>query len=115
MNVLDLLAAARAIPVQSGSRPATAMVVDTPDVRVLLFRLAPGQAVPPHSSPSTVMLTVLSGEGWILGEGGERFCRTGEVIAYAPNERHGMRAVDSELILAATIAPRPGRAAEAAA
>ncbi|HEX2778865.1 MAG TPA: cupin domain-containing protein [Gemmatimonadaceae bacterium] len=115
MNVMDLLAAARAMPATTGTRPATAMVVDTPNVRVLLFRLAPGQAVPPHSSPSTVMLSVLAGEGWILGDGGERFCRAGEVVAYAPNERHGMRAAESELILAATIAPRPGRVAEAAA
>jgi len=30
------------------------------------------------------------------------------VIAYAPGEAHGMRADTEELLLLATIAPRPG-------
>ena len=115
MNVMDLLAAARAIPARGNKRPAMAVAVDTPDVRVVLFRLGPGQAVPPHSTTSTVLLTVLAGEGLVLGDGGETRCVAGDVVAYAPEERHGMRAIDSEMILAATIAPRPGRPVEVAA
>ncbi|NUQ19896.1 MAG: cupin domain-containing protein [Gemmatimonadaceae bacterium] len=115
MNVIDLLDTARAIPSRGGDRPATAIAIDTPDVRVVLFRLAPGQQVPPHTSPSTVVLNVLAGQGWVVGAEGERSCRAGEVIAYAPEERHGMHAGDRELIIAATIAPRPGRVAEVAA
>ena len=115
MNVLDLLETARAIPARGGGRPATAIALDTPDVRVVLFRLAPGQAVPPHTSPSTVMLNVLAGQGWVVGAEGERSCRAGEVITYAPEERHGMRAGDRELVIAATIAPRPGSSGRAAA
>jgi hypothetical protein len=30
------------------------------------------------------------------------------VVAYAPDERHGMRALDERFVVLATIAPRPG-------
>jgi hypothetical protein len=32
------------------------------------------------------------------------------MVTYSPNELHGMRAGDEELLLLATIAPRPGDA-----
>jgi quercetin dioxygenase-like cupin family protein len=90
------------------ARPATAVVHDTPDARLVVFRIAPGQAVAPHRNASTVLLTVLSGRGFVSGEEGEVPVGAGEVIAYEPNELHGMRAGDDELTLLATIAPRPG-------
>jgi len=39
-----------------------------------------------------------------------RSCRVaaGDVVTYDPNEIHGMRAADEELVLLATITPRPG-------
>lgn len=90
------------------SRPATSILFDSADLRLLVFRLAPGQLVPPHRSPSSVMLTVLEGEGLLSGPSGEIACRPGDVVCYAPDELHGMRAVDAELHLLATITPRPG-------
>jgi quercetin dioxygenase-like cupin family protein len=33
--------------------------------------------------------------------------RAGDIVAYAPEEKHGMRALDEQLVLAAVIAPRP--------
>jgi mannose-6-phosphate isomerase-like protein (cupin superfamily) len=60
------------------------------------------------------MLTVLAGRGVVSGGDDEREVSDGEVVVYEPNELHGMRALDEELVLLATIAPRPGaRAAEA--
>ena len=108
MIALDPRAAARHAVAPNASRPATAVLLDTPDVRLVVFRIAPGQAVPPHRSPSTVTLTVLEGSGTLSGGEGERRCTAGEVVSYAPEELHGMRATEGELLLLATIAPRPG-------
>jgi quercetin dioxygenase-like cupin family protein len=108
---LDPLAAARAAVAAPG-RLATALIHDMADVRLLVFRLAPGQAVPPHRNASSVLLTVLAGAGVLEGEEDgvpvPRSCVAGDVVVYAPNELHAMRAVDSELLLLATITPRPG-------
>lgn len=89
-------------------RPATSLLHDAPDVRLVAFRIAPRQAVPAHTNPSTVVLTVVSGSGFVSGQQGERAVRVGDVAAYEPNEEHAMRAADEELVLLAAIAPRPG-------
>jgi quercetin dioxygenase-like cupin family protein len=96
----------------SPSRPATAVLHDSDDVRLVVFRLGAGQQVPPHRNGSSVMLTVLEGEGLISGEENgapvEVRCKQGDVVTYVPNELHGMRAESGEFLLLATIAPRPG-------
>jgi quercetin dioxygenase-like cupin family protein len=77
-----------------------------------VFRLAPGQAVPPHRSASAVQLQVLAGTGVLAteenGAAVEEEYGTGAMVSYAPNELHWMRATDEELLLLATITPRPG-------
>lgn len=108
MITLDARRAAADAAAPAPNRPATAIVHDTPDVRLVVFRIAPGQAVPPHHNASTVILTVLAGRGFVSGRDGERAVQAGDVVAYEPNEQHGMRATDTELVLLATIAPRPG-------
>ncbi len=111
MMTLDLRGAARAARAAHAAqptRPATAIVHDTADVRLVVFRLAPGQEVPPHRNASTVLLTVLEGSGTLSGADEERTCHAGDVVAYEPGELHGMRATDGELLLLATITPRPG-------
>jgi quercetin dioxygenase-like cupin family protein len=108
VRALDPRAAARAAVAASPARPATAVIHDAPDVRLVVFRLAPGQAVPPHRSTSSVLLTVLEGSGTLSGADDERACRAGDAVAYEPNELHGMRADGDELLLLATITPRPG-------
>jgi quercetin dioxygenase-like cupin family protein len=93
-------------------RPATAVIHDSADARMLVFHLAPGQRVEPHRNSSTVQLIVLDGAGFVSGEDDgkptEQACIAGEVIVYAPNELHGMRADEQELVILATITPRPG-------
>jgi len=105
---LDPRAAAHDAVAASPTRPATAVVHDTADARLVVFRIAPGQEVAPHTSASTVLLTVLAGSGILSGGDDERRCAAGDVVAYAPHERHGMRADAEELLLLATITPRPG-------
>lgn len=111
MKYLDPLAAARAAVAANPARPATAVVHDSPEARLVVFRLAPGQAVPPHRNRSSVQLTVLAGHGTLSGEEGgvpvERRCAAGDVVLYAPGELHAMRADDAELLLLASITPRP--------
>jgi quercetin dioxygenase-like cupin family protein len=89
------------------------VVYDAPDARMVVFRIAPGQAVAPHRNASTVTLTVLAGSGMVSGSDREQDVAEGDVVAYEPNELHGMRAIDRELILLAMITPRPGSRVEA--
>ena len=112
MNALQAIAAAKAAVAGNPERPATAVLHDSPDARLVVFRIEPGQAVAPHRSTSTVTLHVLQGSGELSGEqdaGAQiRHVTAGDIVLYAPNELHGMRARDEELLLLAAITPRPG-------
>ena len=113
MKLLDRARdAARNAGSANPSRPGTAVLHDTADVRQVVFRIEAGQSVPPHRSVSTVLLTVLEGTGLLSGEDdgapAECRCSAGDIVAYAPNELHGMRADGEQLLLLATITPRPG-------
>lgn len=107
MNIHDPRALARQAVSARPGRPATVLMHDSPDARVVLFRIDAGQEVPVHTSPSTVLLTILSGTGVVMGSEGERAVHAGDIVAYARGEQHGMRANDEQLLIAATIAPRP--------
>ena len=108
MNVLDAMALAGAARSASASRAATTVADDGPDARVVLFRLEPHQRVAEHTSASSVILVALSGSGFVSGGGSERVVRAGDIITYVPQELHGLRAGDEQLIIAAIITPRPG-------
>ena len=108
MKQINARRAATEAVAANANRPATSVVHDVPDARLVVFRIAPGQAVAPHHNASTVILTVLAGAGVVSGGDGECAVAEGDVVAYAPNELHGMRAIDQELMLLATITPRPG-------
>jgi quercetin dioxygenase-like cupin family protein len=109
MKVYDPVAVAHEAFAAHQARPAMAVVHDAPDARLVVFRLAAGQAVPVHTSVSSVVLHVLSGSGLVSSADGERDVRAGMVVAYEPKEPHGMRALSEELIVLAVIAPRPAR------
>jgi quercetin dioxygenase-like cupin family protein len=112
MIALDARQAAREATAAASGRPAMAIIHDSDDTRLVVFRIGPGQAVPPHRSPSTVHLTVLEGSGVLSGGDGdgarEHACAAGDVVVYVPNETHGMRAENETLLLLAAITPRPG-------
>lgn len=108
MMSLDPLAAARKAVAPSQDRAATAVLIDSPEMRIVVFRLAPGQQIAPHQTPAAVTITVLDGSGILSSEREERVCAKGEMVAYAPNELHGMRATAQEFLLLACITPRPG-------
>jgi quercetin dioxygenase-like cupin family protein len=110
--LLDPVGAAREAVSANPTRPASAILHDSPDARLVVFRIAPGQRVPPHRNASSVQLSVLAGRGVLSGEAGgtavDMPCVAGDVVLYAPNELHAMRAESEELLLLATITPSPG-------
>jgi quercetin dioxygenase-like cupin family protein len=107
MKVHDVPGAAAAAVSNTPDRPAAALLHDHDDGRLLVFRIAAGQQVPVHTSVSSVFLTVIAGAGFVSGAEGERAVVPGNVISYAPNEPHGMRAESEPLVLTALITPRP--------
>lgn len=109
MQRLEAIAAARAAVSAHAGRPATALLLDEPDARLVVFRIDPGQVVPVHTSASTVLLQVLEGRGLIGADGNEIECGPGDVVSFIPEEPHGMSAAGQDtLLLLATITPRPG-------
>jgi quercetin dioxygenase-like cupin family protein len=108
MKSIDVTASAAAAIAANPTRPASAVVLDSADARLVVFRIGAGQAVAPHVSPSSVVLLIAAGAGLVVGNEGERAVTAGDVVSYEPNERHGMRAEERELVVLAIIAPRPG-------
>ncbi len=112
MKIHDVMTIADSAVSVNADRAATAILHNSDDARVVVFRIDPGQAVPLHSSDSSVMLAVVQGPGFISGpvNGGvtETAVNTGTIATYEPGELHGMRAGSSRLVVVATIAPRPG-------
>jgi quercetin dioxygenase-like cupin family protein len=96
------------LPAPRAERPATHLLHDEPNLRVVAFRLQEGQEVPAHRSESSVMLTVTEGEGLFRGAEGEARLAVGESVVYAPGETHSIQATGGPLRFVAVIAPRPG-------
>jgi quercetin dioxygenase-like cupin family protein len=107
VKIIDPAAVAASAVAANVSRPATAVAHDDPDTRLVAFRIEPGQEVRPHTSTSSVLLSVVSGSGMVSGAEGEQRVRAGDVVLYARGELHGMRAVGEQLVILAVITPRP--------
>lgn len=108
MNVYQPAVIAGAAVARDPARPATVLTHDHDDGRLVVFRLEPGQEMPRHTSTSSVFLTVIAGGGFVADAEDELPVGPGDMIAFAPDEPHGMRAAGEQLVLAALITPRPG-------
>lgn len=108
MKLYDTRSVAASAVSRNAERPATAVLHDSPDARVLIFRIEPGQEVPIHTNASTVLLVIVSGTGMVGGGDTERRVGPGDIVAFEPHEPHGMRAGGEQVVIAAVIAPRPG-------
>ncbi|HSJ14725.1 MAG TPA: cupin domain-containing protein [Longimicrobiales bacterium] len=86
---------------------ASAVLHDEPNVRVVAFRLEPGQVVPAHTSPSTVLVHVIAGAGTFVGSGSRAELRAGESALYQPAEPHSITASSDGIAFLAVITPRP--------
>jgi quercetin dioxygenase-like cupin family protein len=108
MQIFHPSSAARAALAASVTRPATTVLFDSPDARLVAFRLRPGQRVVTHRNTATVLLPGTSGTGVVQGANGERACGAGDLVVFDPHEVHGMCADAAELLLLAILAPAPG-------
>jgi quercetin dioxygenase-like cupin family protein len=74
--------------------------------KVLRFYLKKGQEVKPHTSPSSVFITLLKGKALFYSPQGEREVDEGGAVFYEPGEPHGFRALEDS-VFEATICPPP--------
>ncbi len=74
--------------------------------RAILLRIAPGQEMGEHEVRERAWVTVVTGEVEIES-GNDRFvARAGELVTFAPGERHSVRSDDGARILL-LLAPWP--------
>lgn len=100
-----------ALPLGPGARedrPATALLYDHPNARIVAFHLLPGQRVPEHRSSSTVTIHVTEGSGIFRGSEAESRLEAGQMAVFAPDEMHAIDAEAEPLRFVAIITPRPG-------
>lgn len=100
----NLKAAARFAP----DRPITQLIHENQDCRVIVFGFEPGQAVPLHTSSSSVLMQVIEGQGRFTVGDEERPVGPNDLAFCPPNVPHALAAgADNRLIVVAVIAPRP--------
>lgn len=82
------------------------LAYDSKEVRIVIFYMPSESEIPPHTSPSRVLLYCAKGSGKFLK--GEEWIQVeeGDLVACEPLETHGMRA-DMDMVVIATIAPAP--------
>ena len=88
-------------------RPATELLHDSAEVRVVSFHLLAGQEVAPHRSDSTVLVQVIDGEGYFGGADSEVRLAAGDAAVFTPGEIHAIRAPEGPLRFTAILSPRP--------
>lgn len=67
-----------------------------PNFAMRHFEIAPGGHTPFHSHEWEHEVFGLSGEGVVVGEGGEKLFRAGDYVFMPPNEKHQWRNTGSE-------------------
>ncbi len=101
MNVINLYE-----KVRYGDYPVVDEILDTPNLKAVLFSLDEGQEIPPHVSSSEVIMLVLKGEGRFTSENGELDVKQGILGHYTPEELHGFKA-SKKMVVLAFIVPNP--------
>ncbi|GAB6065702.1 cupin domain-containing protein [Aquifex pyrophilus] len=89
-----------------GEKPISELVYEDANARVIRFYLKGGQEIKPHTSPSSVFITVLKGRLIFISEKEEAEVSQGSTVFYKPEELHGFRALEDSVV-EATITPNP--------
>jgi quercetin dioxygenase-like cupin family protein len=95
------------VPASRADRPATALLYEDVNARIVSFHLLPDQEVAPHRSRSTVVVQVLEGEGLFQGDAREVRLTTGQTAVFDPDEMHAIKSVGGSLRFLAVLSPRP--------
>jgi quercetin dioxygenase-like cupin family protein len=81
-------------PAARSGRPASELVHDEPNVRIVCFHLLEGQCIPAHASDSTVVVEVIGGGGVFRGADHAAELEAGASAVFAPGELRAIEAVD---------------------
>jgi len=86
-------------------RRVVKIVHDSPQVRLALFCLGPGQEVAAHTAPSQVVFYALEGQGRVTVGTEEAPIQAGDLVFCPPQVPHGIKG--GPLVALAVVAPRP--------
>ena len=76
-----------------------------PNFAMRLIEIEPGVVFEMHHHPYEHEIYVLSGEGVVVGEAGERWMKPGVALFISPDELHGYRNLGSETLKFLCIIP----------
>jgi quercetin dioxygenase-like cupin family protein len=94
----------------SSPGPTPHLVVDEPELRVLVAGLEPGGRIPPHPERRAVY-TALDGEGFLFLDGVAIPFREGAIVVAPEGSARGIEAVTRLAFMAVRIGPEPTSAA----
>jgi quercetin dioxygenase-like cupin family protein len=97
----------RAVVTWSAPGPQPTLIVDQPDLRVLVAGLEPGAAIPPHPGPLGVY-HALEGEGVFHLDGEALDFRAGAIVVAPAGSTRGIAAVTRLAFIAVRIGSEPG-------
>lgn len=90
----------------SAPGPTPRLLVDEPELRVLLGGLEPGGRIPPHPERRAIY-TALEGEGFLFLDGAALPFREGAVVVAPAGSSRGIEATTRLAFLAVRIGPDP--------
>lgn len=102
MQLWDVLAT------DATGKAAPRVLFSTPEARMVLIDLAPGDELGDHVVHERAIIQIVSGAIEVTGSNGATACSQGSVILLEPSERHAVRSGAGARILL-TLAPWPGR------
>lgn len=86
-------------------------VLQTPELRVVLFSFAEGQELTPHTSTRRAVIQVLAGTGEFFFGGGWHRLEAGAVVHLPPRHQHAVRATAGAFSMLLTLAAEPAETA----
>jgi quercetin dioxygenase-like cupin family protein len=102
MQLWDVLAT------DATGKTAPRVLFSTPEARMVLIDLAPGDELGDHVVHERAIIQVVAGAIDVTDASGSTTCSQGNVILLEPSERHAVRSPDGARILL-TLAPWPGK------
>lgn len=82
-------------------------LLQTPEVRVVLFSLAEGQELTTHTSRRRAIVQVIEGAGEFLFEGEWHLLPAGTLLHLPPDHPHAVRATHGAFSMLLTLAAEP--------
>jgi quercetin dioxygenase-like cupin family protein len=94
--------------VEASGQREPRVLFSTRECRAVVIDLHDGDALGDHSVHERAVLQVVAGQLEVGTADGETVCGAGTLIAFAPGERHAVRATGGDARLLLMLAPWPG-------